>query len=69
MVISIVYTVYTYEYKGWIFEYSDYTGCWPLRKDMEPRKRAGARFYAMIGEFLEESAREQYRIGGGCIRV
>lgn len=58
-----------YEYKGWIFQFHDYTGCWPLRKDWEPRKRAGDRFYAMIGEFLEEPDREKFRVGGGCIWV
>lgn len=56
-----------YEYKGWSFEYG-MTGAWPLRKDGEPRARAGRKFYAMIGEFfaLTEEEKAEYRTGGGC---
>lgn len=65
--ITIICVPRIYEYKGWIFEFNKNVGCWPLRNDMEPRKRAGRKFYAMIGEFLEEPDREQFRVGGGCI--
>lgn len=57
-----------YEFKGWIFEYGKYTGAWPLKKDLEPRARAGRVFYKMLGEFLDlpEIEREEFRVGGGC---
>ena len=56
-----------YEYKGWLFEYGP-TGCWPLKKDGEQRKRAGRKFYSIVDEFLDLPKDEQkaYRVGGGC---
>lgn len=56
-----------YEYKGWVFEFGP-VGCWPLKKDWEPRKRAGRKFWAVVGDFMElsEDERTQYRVGGGC---
>ena len=60
-----------YEYKGWLFEFHPYTGGpWPLRKDGEPRKRAGRVFWKVFDEWraLPEDDREQYRVSGGCQR-
>ena len=59
-----------YEYEGWIFEHGHYI-CWPLKKDGEPRKRAGRKFYDMVGRFvaLSEEEQEKHRVGGGCIRM
>lgn len=50
-----------YEYEGWIFEYSRTKpfGPWPLKKDLEPRKKAGNVFYSMFGRFMELSKEEQ----------
>ena len=58
-----------YEYKGWLFEYGP-TGCWPLRKDGDPRKRAGRKFWAVFSEWLElsEDAQKQTSVSGGCVR-
>lgn len=59
-----------YEYKGWTFEYGMCSGPWPLRKDGEPRKRAGRVFWKVWSEWqslpLEEKAKT--RVGGGCVR-
>ena len=59
-----------YEYDGCLFEYRPYTsGPWPVRrKDYEPFKRAGDKFYNMIETFLSlpEKEQEKYRVGGGC---
>lgn len=55
-----------YEYDGWLFEKSASNGPWPLTKDMEPRKRAGKAFWAMIDRFCDERDREKFRVGGGC---
>ena len=56
-----------YEYGGWFFEFGP-GGYWPLKNDGDLRKRAGAVFYAMLGEFikLSDTEREEYRVGGGC---
>ena len=56
-----------YEYDGWTFEYG-MTTCWPLKKDGDPMKRAGRKFYAMIHKFFALTDKEQatYRVGGGC---
>ena len=55
-----------YEYDGWFFEFAPFP--WPLRKDGEPRKHAGDKFYAMIDKFqaLPEAERRRFRVGGGC---
>lgn len=55
-----------YEFEGWIFDYDRRKpfGPWPCKKDLEPRARAGAKFYAMIGRFLDlpVAQQEEYRI-------
>ena len=53
-----------YKFEGWIFEYSRTKpfGPWPLKKDYEPRKRAGRAFYQMFGRFLELPADEQEKL-------
>ena len=58
----------TYRYKGWFFEYGQ-TGCWPLKKNGEPRKQAGRKFYSVIDEFLDlpEDEQKAHRVGGGCM--
>lgn len=52
-----------YEFEGWYFEYSRTKpfGPWPMKKNLEPRARAGRKFYQMFGRFLELSEEEQER--------
>lgn len=59
-----------YEYDGWTFEYGHYI-CWPLKKDGEPRKRAGKKFYDMLDRFFAQTKEEQEncRVGGGFIAI
>ena len=59
-----------YEFEGWYFQYGHHI-CWPLRKDGEPRKRAGKKFYDVMDRFfaLPEEEQENYRVGGGCIEI
>ena len=59
-----------YEYDGWFFEVCACNGPWPLKKDCDPRKRAGNVFYSMYEKFNKLSVEEQeyYRVGGGCVR-
>lgn len=50
-----------YLFKGWLFEYDRNKpfGPWPLKKDHEPRKRAGKKFYYMFDEFDSLPVKEQ----------
>lgn len=50
-----------YEFEEWKFEWSRTKpfGPWPVKNDLEPRARAGDKFYAMFGRFLELSEKEQ----------
>jgi hypothetical protein len=59
-----------YQYQGYTFELGMMV-CAELKKNGDPRIRMRKGFYDMIREFqkLSESEREQYRIGGGCVRV
>lgn len=66
---GFICTTPVYEYKGWIFEFHRYLGPWPLRKDLEPRARAGKKFWDLFGEFydLPESEQKKFRLNeGGC---
>ena len=58
-----------YEFEGWFFEYSPHI-CWPLRKDGEPRKRAGDVFWRVWAEWyaLPDEEKQKTRVGGGCVR-
>lgn len=70
-IVSYMCCTQLYEYSGWLFEFNPYTiGPWPVRKDGEPYKRAGKRFYEMFERWydLPEVEREKYRVGGGCER-
>lgn len=55
-----------YEYKGWFFEIAVGGMPWPLKKDGDPRARAGAKFYAMFSEWDKLPNKESFRVGGGC---
>ena len=59
-----------YEYKGWTFEVSGWSGSWPLRKDWEPRARAGRVFWKVWSEWedLPDDEKQKTRVGGGCVR-
>ena len=56
-----------YEFEGWFFEYGP-CGPWPLRKDGEPFKRAGRKFWDMFTRWsmLTEKQRAATKVGGGC---
>lgn len=68
MTVQVIHVSRTpvYQFEGWLFEYGKYLyqTPWPLRKDFEPRKRAGRKFYDMLGRFLElsEEERGRYRV-------
>jgi len=61
----------SYEFEGVSFEVSNYGGPWPLKKNGDPKKRAGRRFYAFYARFeaLAPDEQEKHRTGGGCIVV
>ncbi|MBE0470428.1 MAG: hypothetical protein IBX55_13100 [Methyloprofundus sp.] len=55
-----------YLFKGWLFEYDRNKpfGPWPLKKDFEPRKRAGRSFFKCFAEFqsLPVERQEEFRV-------
>jgi hypothetical protein len=67
--IGFICSTPLYQYGGWLFEYNPYIGPWPVRKDGEPYKRAGERFFKLFDEWSELPDKEKYRIGGGCERI
>lgn len=56
-----------YSYNGWTFQWHSYCGPWPLKKNGDPRERAGDVFWNVIDEFqkLSKDERESFRVGGG----
>ena len=59
----------TYQFNGINFEVSPIGMPWPLRKDGEPKARAGRGFYSKIKPWLDMAPefQEAYRTGGGTI--
>ena len=53
-----------YKFKGWFFEWHSYCGPWPLRKNGDPRKNAGRKFWKVIEEFqkLNKEERKEYEV-------
>lgn len=55
-----------YRFEGWTFEYDRNKpfGPWPCKKDFEPRKRAGKKFYDMFERFndMPIEAQESFRL-------
>ena len=69
-VTGIICAPKIYEYRGWTWEHSMYSGPWPLRKDGELRKCAGRKFWKVWGEWqdLPDDEQKKTRVGGGCVR-
>lgn len=55
-----------YEFEGWTFDYDRRKpfGPWPQKKNGDPRKRAGRKFYDMFSRFnvLTLEQQEEHRI-------
>jgi len=49
-----------YQYEGWLFEVHSYCGPWPLKKDLDLRKRAGRKFFKMYERFEKEPSKERF---------
>ena len=64
-IIHISWVVY-YEFDGWKFEYDRRKPLapWPVKNDLEPKAKAGVKFYEMFAKFagLSISEQERYRI-------
>jgi len=60
-----------YDFDGVTFEFSPMIGPWPLKKNGDPKKSAGEKFYAFYNRFSSMTTEEQekYRVGGGCVRI
>ena len=50
-----------YEFEGWKFEYTRTKpfGPWPVKNDLEPRQRAGRKFYEMFDRFINLPVEQQ----------
>jgi len=59
--IIFISTETYYEFEGWKFEYSRTKpfGPWPVKNDLEPRKKAGRKFYAMFDRFINLPVEQQ----------
>ena len=70
MPIAYMCSPRVYKFGGWVFEYSGYGTPWPLKKNCDPRERAGRMFWRVITKFekLSQDERLEYCIGGGCAR-
>lgn len=58
-----------YGFRGWVFEVHSFCGPWPLKKDMELRKRAGKRFWDVWAEWDRLTSKEKKDTQlhqGGC---
>ena len=55
-----------YKYKGFIFEFHAFCGPMRLKKDLEPSKIAGDKFYEVVTEWvkLDDLGKESTRIYG-----
>ena len=55
-----------YEYGGFTFEYHAYLGPTKLKKDLEPAKREGRKFFKVITEWdkLSKKQKEKTRVSG-----
>lgn len=55
-----------YRFEGWLFEYDRRKpfGPWPCKKDFEPKKRAGDKFYKMFNRFdaLSKPEQDAYKV-------
>jgi len=60
MIIHVSHAKF-YRFDGWIFDWNRNKpfGPWPCKKDFEPRKRAGGKFYSAFAKFQELSVEEQ----------
>jgi hypothetical protein len=67
----IICCPHIYEYQGVLFEIPKIGGPWPLKKDGDPKVRAGKKFYDLITTFytLPKYEQESYRVGGGCMTI
>lgn len=59
-----------YRFNGWYFEWHSFCGPHPLKKDGDPRVRAGKKFFADIEELISmnDEDRMKHCVGGGCQR-
>jgi len=56
-----------YKYKGWLFEIHSFCGPWPLKKNGDPKERAGRIFWKLMDEFHAEKNQKKYMLEkGGC---
>jgi len=50
-IVAFLCSSITYSYEGWVFDLPKYTSPWPLKRNGDPRERAGRQFYQMVKRF------------------
>lgn len=60
MIIHVSFARF-YEFDGWLFDWNRNKpfGPWPCKKNLEPRKRAGRKFYDAFQRFQDMPIAEQ----------
>lgn len=48
-----------YKYEGFIFEFHNYLGPFKLKKDFEPAKREGRKFYNVVTKWCKLNKRQK----------
>ena len=68
---GVICTARVYKFEDWLFEVPAHSSPWPLKRDGEPRARAGRKFWEMYDKFskLSDEEKKQYIFtDGGCHR-
>ena len=67
--VIIMCSARRYSFEGWTFDDESMGGSpWPLKKNGDPRERAGRQFYQMFDRFkcLTKKEKKKHLLGGGC---
>ncbi len=62
----------TYQFEGVTFEFHRFIGPWPLKKNGDPKKYAGEKFYQLYERFKNLSSIEKEKCcidKGGCVAI
>ena len=68
-IVGFICGPHEYVFEGVHFEIHSYCGPWPLKKDGDPKARAGKKFFDLYDRFraLSKEEQEKCHLGGGCI--
>ena len=70
--IGFICSARAYRFNKMYFEDGSMSGPYPLKKNGDPKKKVGKRFYDWYMKVwipLSEKEKESYFVGGGCQRI